>query len=253
MGNAVQHRKYERKIHQQNKKLIKLNNLKNRFLGIASHDLRNPLYAIMSYSGILADDTLGGINDQQRTILQKVVKSGNHMRNLLDNLLDVSQIESGQFALKKSQQDINIIVKDQLEKHQLIAKEKQIQVHFESGVSPALEVDQSAMIQVMDNFIGNAIKFSPNNTKICIRTETSNNHFRFSVKDEGPGISEEDQKLAFGEFQTLGSKPTGGEKSTGLGLAISKKLIQLHEGKVGIFSQEGKGSTFYFDLPLQVG
>ena len=253
MGNAIQHRKYERKIHQQNKKLIKLNNLKNRFLGIASHDLRNPLYAIMSYSGILADDTLGGINDQQRTILQKVVKSGNHMRNLLDNLLDISQIESGQFALKKSQQDINIIVKDQLEKHQLIAKEKQIQVHFESGVSPALEVDQSAMIQVMDNFIGNAIKFSPNNTKICIRTETSNNHFRFSVKDEGPGISEEDQKLAFGEFQTLGSKPTGGEKSTGLGLAISKKLIQLHEGKVGIFSQEGKGSTFYFDLPLQVG
>ena len=87
--------------------------------------------------------------------------------------------------------------------------------------------------------------------KIDIQTETSDHHFRFSVKDEGPGISKEDQKLAFGEFQTLGSKPTGGEKSTGLGLSISKKLIELHGGKVGILSQEGQGSTFYFELPLE--
>jgi PAS domain S-box-containing protein len=253
MGNAIQHRKFERKIHHQNKKLNKLNNLKNRFLGIASHDLRNPLYAILSYSQILSEGSLGEINDQQRTILQKIARSGDHMRNLLENLLDVSQIESGQFSLKKTRQDINTIVMDQVDKNQPAAKEKDIDLHFKSEVSPLLTVDSCSMIQVMDNFIGNAIKFSPNNTKICVRTETSNNHFRFSVKDEGPGISEGDQKLAFGEFQTLGNKPTGGEKSTGLGLAISKKLIQLHGGKVGIFSQEGKGSTFYFDLPVQRG
>ena len=253
MGNAIQHRKYEIKIHQQNKKLNKLNALKNKFLGIASHDLRNPLYALMSYSSILADGSLGEINDQQRTTLQKVAKSGKFMCDLLDNLLDISQIESGKFSLKKSRQDINTIVMDQVDKFQLAAKEKNINLHFKSGVSPILTVDQCSMIQVMDNFIGNAIKFSPNNTKICVKTETSNNHFRFSVKDEGPGISEEDQKLAFGEFQTLGSKPTGNEKSTGLGLAISKKLIQLHGGKVGIFSQERKGSIFYFELPMKRG
>ncbi len=251
MGNAIQHRKFERKIHQQNKKLNRLNALKNKFLGIASHDLRNPLYAIMSYSDVLADGSLGEMNDQQRAILQKIAKSGNHMCNLLENLLDVSRIESGQFSLKKSPQDINTIVKDQVDKYQLAAKEKNIDLHFKSDISPTLTVDQCSMIQVMDNFIGNAIKFSPNNTKICVRTETSNSHFRFLVKDEGPGISEEDQKLAFCEFQTLGSKPTGGEKSTGLGLAISKKLIQLHGGKVGIISQIGEGSTFYFDLPVQ--
>jgi len=250
IGNAIQHRKFERKIHQQNKKLNNLNSLKNKFLGIASHDLRNPLYAILSYSRMLAEGSLGEVSDQQRTTLQKISKSGDHMRNLLENLLDISKIESGQFSPKKSPQDINSIVKDQLEKNQLIANEKNIQLHFESEVSPTLKVDECSMIQVMDNFIGNAIKFSPQNTKIRIRTETSNNLFRFSVKDEGPGISEEDQRLAFGEFQTLGSKPTNGEKSTGLGLAISKKLIQLHGGKVGIFSQEGKGSTFYFELPM---
>jgi PAS domain S-box-containing protein len=253
IGNAIQHRKYEIKIHQQNKKLNKLNALKNKFLGIASHDLRNPLYAIMSYSQILSEGSLGEINDQQRITLQKVSKSGGFMCRLLDNLLNISQIESGKFSLKKSHQDINILAKDQVEKNQLLANKKQIQVHFESQASPALKVDECAMTQVMDNFIINAIKFSPNNTKIYVRTETSNNHFRFLVKDEGPGISEEDQKLAFGEFQTLGSKPTGGEKSTGLGLAISKKLIQLHGGKVGILSQEGKGSTFYFELPMEGG
>ncbi len=253
MGNAIQHRKYERKIHQQNKKLNKLNALKNKFLGIASHDLRNPLYTIMSYADVLADGSLGKMNDQQRTILQKIAKSGKHMCNLLANLLDVSQIESGQFSLNKSSQNINILAKDQVEKYQLIAKEKNIDLHFESEVSPILTVDQCSMIQVMDNFIGNAIKFSPNDTKICVRTETSDNCCRFLVKDEGPGISEEDQKLAFGEFQTLSNKPTGEEKSTGLGLAISKKLIQLHGGKVGIISREGQGSTFYFDLPMQMG
>lgn len=252
IGNAIQHRKFEREIHQQNKKLNKLNNLKNKFLGIASHDLRNPLYAILSYSQVLSDGSLGEINDRQCTTLQKIVRSGDHMRNLLENLLDVSRIESGQFPLKKSRQDINTIVMDQVDKNQLAAKEKNIDLHFKSGVSSTLTVDPCSMIQVIDNFIGNAIKFSPNNTKICVRTETSNSHFRFLVKDEGPGVSEEDQKLAFGEFQTLGSKPTGGEKSTGLGLAISKKLIQLHGGKVGLISQQGKGSTFYFDLPMGI-
>ena len=196
---------------------------------------------------------MGEMSDHQRAILKKIIKSGDHMRSLLENLLDISRIESGHFSLKKSHQDINSIVMDQVDKNQLVAKEKNIDLHFKSRISPTLKVDECSMIQVMGNFIGNAIKFSPNGTKICVRTETSSNHFRFSVKDEGPGISEEDQKLAFGEFQTLGSKPTGGEKSTGLGLAISKKLIQLHGGRVGILSQEGKGSTFYFELPVPMG
>lgn len=112
-------------------------------------------------------------------------------------------------------------------------------------------VDKGAITQVMNNFVGNAIKFSPQNSKIRIKTEMINNYFRYSVSDEGPGISKEDQKLAFGEFQTLNGKPTGGEKSTGLGLAISKKLIHLHGGQVGIISELEKGSTFYFELPVK--
>jgi len=104
------------------------------------------------------------------------------------------------------------------------------------------------MFQIMANFIGNAIKFSPANSKVHVSTAQENGAVRFSVKDEGPGICPKEQKLLFGEFQTLSTKPTGGEKSTGLGLAIVKKLVTLHGGEVGVTCEPGKGSTFYFDL-----
>ncbi len=172
------------------------------------------------------------------------------MCDLLGNLLDVSKIESGQYFLNKSAHNINALAFEEVEKFQHVAKEKNIELHFEKMDSPNLMVDVCSIIQVMDNFIGNAIKFSPKNTKVFIKTENLKSWFRFSVKDQGPGISEENKKLAFKEFQTLGNKPTGGEKSTGLGLAISRKIIQLHEGQVGIISEIGKGSTFYFDLPI---
>lgn len=251
MGNAIKHRQYEKKIQQQNKKLKSFNILKNKFLGIASHDLRNPTYMILSYSNILADGSMGELNERQRQITDKIIHSSKFMMNLLNNLLDISKIESGQIALEKVPQDINSIVQCQVEMNQLLANRKNIQLNFEQKDLPQLTVDKFAMIQVIDNLISNAIKFSPQNSKVLIKTENVDNLFRFSIKDEGPGISEQDRKLAFGEFQTLSNKPTGGEKATGLGLAISKKIVHLHGGQVGLDSKPGKGSTFYFELPLQ--
>jgi len=101
----------------------------------------------------------------------------------------------------------------------------------------------------MSNYIGNAIKFAPLESHIYITTKNLGERVQFSVKDEGPGISKEDQKLLFGEFQTLSAQPTGGEKSTGLGLAIVKKLVTLHGGDVGVISEIGQGATFIFTLP----
>ena len=251
MGNAIKHRQFERKIQQQNKKLKAFNILKNKFLGIASHDLRNPIYTILCYSNILADGSMGELNERQRQTLGKIIRSSEFMQDLLNNLLDISKIESGQISLEKIPQDINSIVQCQVEMNQVLANLKNIQLDFEQKDLPQLTVDKCAMIQVINNLIGNAIKFSPKNSKVLIKTENYNNHFRFSIKDEGPGISEQDKKLAFGEFQTLSNKPTGGEKATGLGLAISKKIVRLHGGQVGLDSALGKGSTFYFELPLK--
>ena len=251
IGNAIKQRQFEKKIQLKNEELKDLNILKNKFLSIASHDLRNPLYTILAYSQNLTEEAPDELNERQRKALNKITQCGEFMGDLLDNLLDISKIESGKFSLEKTSGNINAIAECQFEMNQLMANRKNIQLYFEGGVCPILMVDKGAITQVMNNFVGNAIKFSPQNSKIRIKTEMINNYFRYSVSDEGPGISKEDQKLAFGEFQTLNGKPTGGEKSTGLGLAIPKKLIHLHGGQVGIISELEKGSTFYFELPVK--
>ncbi len=249
IADAIEKQHAEEEIRKKNRELLELNELKNKFLGIASHDLRNPLYLIRSFSEILMEGSVGSVNEKQRTMLGKIFNSSDYMKALLENLLDISKIESGKVELDKKVQDFNDTVKKQVELNQLMADRKNIQVHMDLGNVPPISFDKNAMIQIMGNFIGNAIKFSPADTNIYVSTVNMGDQMRFSVHDEGPGISDEDQKLLFGEFQTLSAKPTGGEKSTGLGLAIAKKLVHLHKGEVGVSSELGKGSTFYFTLP----
>lgn len=250
IADAIVSRGREIKIQSKNKELDELNQLKNKFLGIASHDLRNPLYLIRSFSEILKDETVGKVNEKQKDLLTKVFNASEFMRSLLDNLLDISKIESGKIELNKKIHDFNATVKQQVELNQLLAKKKNIEVVMELKDIPPFSFDHNSLIQVIGNFVGNAIKFSPPNTKITIFTETDGEQARFSVQDEGPGLSEEDQEMLFKEFQTLSAKPTGGEKSTGLGLAICKKIIDLHGGEVGAKSKLGEGSKFYFTLPM---
>lgn len=250
IGDAIVSHKREEQILENNKQLKELNELKNKFLGIASHDLRNPLYLIRSFSEILKNESVGALNTKQKDLSVKIFNSSNFMRALLENLLDISKIESGKIELCKKVQDLNSVVRQQVEMSQLLADKKKIDFELKLEDLPHIYFDQDAITQVIGNFIGNAIKFSPLNTKIIVTTENQGENVRVLVCDEGPGISEEDQKLLFKEFQTLSAKPTGGEKSTGLGLAITQKLIHLHSGRVGVESRLGEGSTFFFALPL---
>ncbi len=250
IADAIEQRKGEEQIRIKNKEMHDLNEQKNKFIGIASHDLRNPLFLIRSYSEILKDGSLGTVNEKQKKLLEKIFNSSDFMKALLENLLDISKIESGNIELDKTVQDFNETTRNQMELFELLAQKKQIKLHLKTGDLPPFAFDKNAVIQAIGNFIGNAIKFSPPDTNIYVSTESRENKACFSVRDEGPGISEEDQKLLFGEFQTLSAKPTGGEKSTGLGLAIVKKLVNLHGGEVGVSSELGKGSTFFFTLPL---
>ncbi len=241
----------EEAIRQKNKELAELNETKNKFLGMASHDLRNPLQTIQSFSQILQEGMVGDVNPEQKDMLGSIYNASTFMHALLENLLDISKIESGKIELDKQIGDFNLAVKQQVQLHQLLAKKKQITLHMSLNEIPPLRFDQNAIVQVMSNLIGNAIKFSPPHTNIFVATEHSANRIRFSVRDEGPGLSQEDQELLFKEFQRLSAKPTGGEKSTGLGLAIVKKLIHLHNGQVGAESTLGKGTTFFFSLPIE--
>ncbi len=250
IGDAIVSKQRQQEIREKNEELKELNETKNRFLGIASHDLRNPLYLIRSFSEVMLEGTVGEVNDSQKELLQKIFNASGFMRGLLNNLLDISKIESGKIELDRKVQDLNATATQQIELNRLLADKKQIEIEARLGEVPPVAYDQDAITQVMGNFIGNAVKFSPPGSKIQVVTEHCRDRIRFSVIDEGPGLTEEDQKLLFQEFQTLSTKPTGGEKSTGLGLAIAKKLIHLHGGEVGAVSEPGKGSTFYFTLPL---
>ncbi|MGV7221708.1 MAG: GAF domain-containing sensor histidine kinase [Nitrospinales bacterium] len=251
IADAIVSNQREEEIKNKNIQLKELNELKNKFLGIASHDLRNPIYLIKTFSEVMKDGSVGELNDKQKELTEKIYNSSNFMQGLLENLLDISKIESGNIEINKELQDFNATAKQQVELCQLLADGKNIHLYFDPGDLPNIPYDTSAITQVIGNFIGNAVKFSPPDSKVHVTTEKIENYIRFSVHDEGPGLSKEDQQLLFREFQTLSARPTGGEKSTGLGLAICKKLIHLHEGQVGVSSELGKGSVFYFSLPLE--
>lgn len=255
--DSAKRKEIEEKLQKQNvelasvnDKLRELNECKNKLLRIAAHDLRNPLYVIRSYSEILMDPSFQVSSADEKKFLGKIFGSSEQMRGLLDNLLDFSSIESGKLRLNKNFECLNTIVQIQVELHKMLANKKDIRLVLAQEPVPPLSFDKNAVIQAITNFISNAIKFSPHGTEIKVSVECRRDYARFAVQDEGPGLTEEEQKLAFAEFQTLSAKPTGGEKSTGLGLAIVKKIINLHCGEVGVFSKPERGANFYFTLPL---
>ncbi|MGP0564498.1 MULTISPECIES: sensor histidine kinase [unclassified Nitrospina] len=250
IADAIEHRRAEAIIQEQNETLTKMNELKNKFLGIAAHDLRNPVYVIRTFSEALRDECTQGVSDKHRRFFDKIYNASGHMIHLLENLLDISKIEQGKIEINRMIQDINPIIEEQVSLNQIVANKKEICIKQDLAKVPPFPFDKDALIQSINNFLSNAIKFSPPASTVLVTTELQGDKIQFSVKDQGVGLSEEEQKLLFGEFQTLSSKPTGQEKATGLGLAIVKKIITLHGGEVGVVSQPGHGSTFYFLLPV---
>ena len=232
-------------------RLRQLNETKNKFLGIAAHDLRSPLAAVQSYSDLLADpDTLAD-TDRKDFILGRIKAVTTRMLNLINDLLDISAIESGQLKLDLQAVELVPFLQETLANHQLTAKNKNIEIVGKISDSlPDVNIDARRVAQVIDNLISNAVKFSPKNTVVTLSAEQPADSVKISVSDQGQGIPPEEQKKLFQEFGKTSVKPTDGEKSTGLGLAIVKKIVKGHGGEVGVSSQVGAGSTFHFTLPV---
>ncbi|MBC8284823.1 MAG: GAF domain-containing protein, partial [Nitrospinae bacterium] len=168
IAGAIVSQRRENEIQEINIQLKELNELKNKFLGIASHDLRNPLYLIKTFSEVLKDGTFGKVNEKQKEGLQKIFNASNFMQGLLENLLDISQIESGKIDINKVLQDLNECAKQQVELISLLADKKNIEIHFDPGELPPVPYDTRAISQVLGNFIGNAVKFSPAGSKVLV-------------------------------------------------------------------------------------
>ncbi|MBF0506376.1 MAG: response regulator [Nitrospirae bacterium] len=238
-------------LEKSNHELLELNNLKNRFLGMAAHDLRNPLTSISGLSEILKGKAFGPLSEDQEEYLTVINNASNDMLTLVNDLLDISVIESGKLDLKFKRGSLKDLLEDRAKLGSVIAGRKNIRVHTAYSDVPEVLFDCNRIAQVVDNLLGNAIKFSPSGSNIHIALSRENDMAKVSVRDEGPGIAASEQSKLFGEFQRLSAQPTGDEKSTGLGLAIVKKIISAHNGGLEVDSKVGEGSTFSFTLPLE--
>lgn len=232
----------------QKKHLLELNLLKNKFLGMAAHDLRNPLTSICGLSEMMLHMKLK--EEEQLRFLKTIHEVGLQMRSLIDDLLDVSVIESGHFTMNLASGNLGELVQSRVDLFRFAAEKKHITMQIVPHVTPEIRLDEARLGQVVDNLLANAIKFSPPETQVLVRTGQEGGKVWVAVTDQGPGLSVDDQKRLFGAFQKLSARPTGKERSTGLGLSIVKKIIDAHQGEIRVTSEVGAGSTFTVLLPV---
>lgn len=250
---ALELEEYHKNLELKVEELQNLNEQKNRFLGMAAHDLRNPLATIRGLSEFLLEDDSNKeelSEEDSKEFLQIINSTSHEMLHLVNDLLDVSQIESGKFDLCIDQSDISELIKKRAVLLRIMAAKKKITLDIHTESVLVCQMDKERIAQVIDNLISNAIKFSPKKTTVRIETAADGAMAKVTVQDQGPGINENERHKLFGEFQKLSARPTGGEKSSGLGLAIAKKIVEAHKGEIGVENTNGKGSTFYFTIPL---
>ncbi|TAE27179.1 MAG: hybrid sensor histidine kinase/response regulator [Candidatus Kapaibacterium sp.] len=237
----------------QNEKLKRLNDEKNEFLGIAAHDLKNPLSSIRGMAQMivkrkqveLAEDDLDEMSHQIET-------QSNFMFEIITNLLDVNKIENGKLTLQMMPVEVLMSLDNVVSRYQLAAAKKNITLSFETDAdAPQIYADPTLTIQILDNIVSNAVKYSPSDKRIWVRLkqDTAQKRVRVEVQDEGPGFSEEDKKKLFGKFARLSAKPTGGEHSTGLGLSIVKRLTEAMGANIWCESELGNGAMFVIEFP----
>lgn len=238
-----------------NEELKKLNDAKNEFLGIAAHDLRNPLTAIIGYVDMMLYEIEQGECDPKslRRDLQIVLRSAQQMVQLISDLLDISAIEAGKIHLELQKQSLWSVLEECEKLHQKTAHHKNISLTIEKNENlPVLEFDRARIAEVFDNLLSNAIKYTPSGGHVRLYAQENNGTVEIHIVDTGLGLTEEEIQLLFTGSRLISNKPTGGESSTGLGLIIVKKLLELHSGHIHVTSQKGVGSDFTVILPVSV-
>jgi len=225
---------------------------KSQFLANMSHELRTPLNAILGYTELVLDEIYGKVPETIRDVLGRVQHGGRHLLSLINDVLDLSKIEAGQFTLSLTDYSLLDIVHTVFAAVEPLAAEKGLALRV--AVSPDLprgRGDERRIAQVLLNLVGNAIKFTETG-EVKVDARLSDGQFVVEVSDTGPGISLADQQMIFEEFQRSDSSSTRHKGGTGLGLSIAKKIIELHGGRMSVESAVGKGSTFSFMLPVHV-
>jgi len=233
----------------------KLDQLKSQFLANMSHELRTPLNSIIGFSRVILKGIDGPVTDLQRQDLTAIFNSGQHLLNMINEILDLSKIEAGKMEVNFEEQvDLCELIQTAVNTAQGLIKDKELEMRLELPEDlPRVRADPLILRQVLINLLSNAVKFTEAGsvtTGAAVRGEPGRQEVEVWVRDTGPGISAEDQSRLFLPFSQLDPSTTRKYGGTGLGLSISKRLVELHAGKIGVTSEPGQGSTFYFTLPL---
>ncbi len=230
-------------------KLEALNAEKNRFMGVAAHDLRSPLASIQGYASLVSHGLFGAQSDEAKRVLGLVDKTCDRMLALVSDLLDVAAIEAGHLDLQRREVDLAELLEELHEANRVLAAVKGIELALEVGPElPLVDADPTRVTQVINNLLSNAIKFSHAGTRISISAGATDGGAEVRVLDQGQGIPVDEQPTIFDGFAKSSVRATAGERSTGLGLAIVRRVVEAHGGSIRVESEPGQGSTFAFTL-----
>jgi two-component system sensor histidine kinase EvgS len=224
------------------------NKFKDQFLSTMSHELRTPLNAVLGFSDLLADERYGSLNERQKRYVSNIHSGGQHLLKLISDILDLSKIEAGRMDLAIQDVPIESAFSEVLSSLRPLAEKKSQTLSQNAQAQLIVRADITRLRQMLVNLAGNAIKFTPEGGRIELEARQTNGQIRIEVRDTGPGIPPEEQKRIFQAFYRLRQSGEATE-GTGLGLAITQRLAELHGSKLGLDSQVGQGSCFYFSLP----
>ena len=250
-------RENRKRLEKQKKALENLSNEKTELLSIAAHDIKNPISGISGCSKAILDalqesENESYLENNEKELLQIINHTAQRVMEIVHSVLELQDIDSEKFSLNPSAASVKQLAKEVISLNQYHAQRKKIKVHFHDTEEDLwLRMDLSCMREVLDNLLSNAIKYSMPEAEIhfFVNIETNKKGVTFSIKDQGPGLTEKDKTKLFLKFQKLSARPTGGESSTGLGLAICKRIVELHHGKIWAENNKGGGSTFFAFIP----
>ena len=233
--------------------LEQLEALREEFVAVLSHELRKPINFITGFASIMADEVAGPLNDVQRGYLDKIMSGADILVALVNDLLDMSRIQAGKLSVNLRPVDLVQIARTVCDNLRPLAEAKRLHLRMGPNVdSLRIEGDDQRLAQIFMNLVGNAIKFTPAGGQIRVHLQRMDGTVLCEVSDTGIGISGEDRQRLFKPFGQLDTTATRKAGGTGLGLVISKALVEAHGGQIGVRSEPGKGSTFWFTLPAGI-
>lgn len=235
--------------YQKNKLLTQVEELKSNFLRLMSHDLRTPLARIQGMANVVLGEK-NNLSQTQERAMESIFISSEELSDFIGSILSLGRIESKEIKLHLKSKDINSLLTDVIRKSEFLAKKRGIEIRSEFEPMFSFKVDEDLIRQVLTNLVENAIKYSPDNSKILISTEEIEGRAVIQIADQGIGIAREDQPFIFDKFYRSQSVKKTEVSGSGLGLYLVKYFVELHRGQVEVESEPGKGSTFTISLPM---